>query len=173
MNPSSIEKYILPVRHDLRREISKRGTVSHRKGQDGTVEKKRNSNGTSSLFGWGAVDDTLPLIKKDLDFVRKNMDLIMAQIKLPGSYLEREPVVLTTKKRPPTVDLTPTPGEKRIKTAEMIELWYADCAKHFESGAIGLIPDCWHESLPPLEQVLSTSMGNVLIHFCRFVKGKF
>ena len=67
-------KYIMPVRADICREITKRRVYSHRKdAKTGKVKKRKNPNGTSSPFGWGAVSDTFMLNVKCWDNVRRNL----------------------------------------------------------------------------------------------------
>lgn len=157
--------FILPVRTDLIREITKRGVISHRNG-----EKTRNPHGSTSCFGWGTVDDTLPLIKKDLDFVRRNLNMIMTQVPRK-SFLEKP--VLQQKKRyaTPITLKSVEPEKKKMRIPPFIEKWHEQCKHFLDSGAVGLVPDCYSESLPPLEEVMETSVGQVLLHYSRFLRG--
>ena len=63
-------KFIQSVRPEIIREISKRGMIEHKKDESGNVVKKVNQNG-SSCFGWGTVDDTIPINKRELENLRK------------------------------------------------------------------------------------------------------
>lgn len=158
--------FILPVRNDLIREICKRGVITHRKGK-----KSRNTNGSSSCFGWGTVDDTLPLIKKDLDFVRRNLDMIMTQVDRK-SPLEKPPPQQHKRFEKPASLKAAEPAKKKMRVAPLIEEWYTQCEHFLQSGAVGLVPDCYSENLPPLDQVMETSVGQVLAHYSRFLRGR-
>jgi len=169
-------KFIMPVRADICREISKRRVYSHRKDEKtGQIKKRKNPGGTSSPFGWGAVTDTFMLNTKILDSVRRNLNMYILQIS-KKTYLEQATTTTTTKKRPRV--LPPLPQDdtatKKIRIAPNIKDWYNQCKHFIESGSIGLVPDCWSdgESLPPLEDLMHTQIGQVLLNYNTFLRGR-
>ncbi len=167
-----MQTYILPVRSDIIREIGKRGIKEFKKDENGTVKKGKNENGSSSPFGWGTVDDTIPIHKKDLKDVRRNLNSIIAQI-MPT---HKEPFKLPTGKREREVEISLKEAEqpKKIKVPSLLAQWHEECAKSYESGALGFIPECFHNGgLPKMEEMVHTNIGQTLLNFCEFIKKKF
>ena len=76
----TLHEYILHPGPQIIREIAKRGQVTQRKDEEGNVVKKKNELGPGSMFGWGAVNDTIPVLKKDLEHLRKNLRAILKQV---------------------------------------------------------------------------------------------
>lgn len=160
-------KFIMPVRADICREISKRRVYSHRKDQEtGEVKKRKNPKGTSSPFGWGTVGDTFMLNVKSWDNVRRNLDLYVKQVDA-CSYLEKSP-------RPKKRQTVAAPTNK-TRVPPLIEEWYNRCNENLAQGSVGLVPDCWAtlETMPPLEELIVTQIGKTLLNFNRFIKQKF
>lgn len=164
-------KYILPVRADICREITKRRVYSHRKDEvTGKVKKRKNPKGTSSPFGWGTVTDTFMLNPKIWDNVRRNLELYVKQIDMP-SYLEKD--IIRSSKRPSEVEPPqPKPPKKSMRIASNIEGWYEQCQRHLKSGSIGLVPDCYanRDTMPPLEEIMLTQVGQVLQNYNAYLK---
>jgi len=169
-------KFIMPVRADICREISKRRVYSHRKDEDtGKVKKRKNPNGTSSPFGWGTVTDSFMLNVKIWDAVRRNVDLYVKQI-TTDSYLEQAVPATTSKKRiEQPLPSSPKPTKKARVAPPLMEAWYAQCEQHLQAGSVGLVPDyladCDH--MPPLEELMVTQVGQTLLHYSRFIKQNF
>ena len=160
-------EYIYPVRPDIIREIGKRGVFENKKNEEGRVVRKKNEHGSSS-FGWGPVDDTIPIHKRDLDVIRRNLDSVIGQIKTTH-YLEQPPVKTGKRERP--VEIEPqAPIVKKTKTPNIILDWHEFLMDKFESGQIGFIPECFQESIPPLDEFLQTNSGLILLNFCKFNK---
>jgi len=144
-------KFIYKVSDSIIREINKRGVVEQKKDSDGIVRKKKSVIGASSVFGLGSVEDTIPTVKKEIDDVRKNLDVYFCQIFIPSAHIVMEP------------------SAKRLKS---IEAWHTECSQNLKIGSIGLNPDCYQNNIPPLEEFLETNTGNVLSHFINFIKQK-
>jgi hypothetical protein len=173
-----MEKYILPVRADIIREIGKRGVKELKKDETGTVKKRINKNGSSS-FGWGTVDDTIPVNKKELKDAKRCLDATIAQIAKGMSPLEcaNEPGGPNGKRPPPIVvdELPDQPQElKKIRIPQMVEEWHTNCKEHYEMGMIGFVPECYQSGgMPPIEEIIHTTVGQVLVNFSTFVKRVF
>ncbi len=177
-------KYILPVRADIIREIGKRGIKTMKKDETGIVRKNPRGGTGSSAFGWGTVDDTIPIHKKELKDIKRNLNAIINQI--GGSFhpLEREPInPIPTGKRAPTIDVdalaaaaadtaaNAAVSTKRIRIPHIIEEWHTDCTEHYEKGMLGFVPECYHSNgIPPLQDLAHTTVGQVLLHFANFNK---
>ncbi len=160
--------YILPVRSDIIREIGKRGIKEFKKDENGDVKKDKNKNGSSSPFGWGTVDDTIPIHKKDLKDVRRNLASIIGQI---ASNFEKPPQKLPTGKRERPVEIVEQIEVKKIKVPLLLQMWHDECAKSYESGALGFIPECFHNGgMPNMDEMVQTNVGQTLLNFCEFIK---
>ena len=167
--PKEFQKYIQPVRNDMKREIGKRGVISHRKDKNGEIRKTKNKNGTSSPFGFGTVDSTLPLIRHDLIFTRSNLDLLIKQIRRNESILEKRPA--QPQKKRAKIDLTPAPvKEGDIRVPPLLQAWYADTKRFVETGSIGLAPECWSEGVPPIQEYLQSNAGQIMLNFVSFFR---
>ena len=167
-------KYILPVRPDIIREIGKRGIKMLRKDETGTVRRSDNKMG-SSAFGWGTVDDTIPVHKKELKDIKRNLNSIIGQIGASIHPLEREPIApISNGKRqqaPSVVIDVDERAEKRAKIPVIVEEWHSQCVDHFEKGMLGFLPECYHSNgMPPLEELPHTAVGQVLLSFSKFIK---
>jgi hypothetical protein len=160
-------KFIQPLRSDIIREIEKRGVSQNRKNaQTGLVVKNTNKNNVSSSFGWGAVDDAIPLNKKNLENVRRNFVSIMNEV---IQFKPLEKMVEEIKQ----VVSEPS-AAKRAKHKEAIVRWHTYCVDRHEGGSIGLVPECYQgEGVPPLDDFMNTNVGHVLKHFCDFIKREF
>jgi hypothetical protein len=159
--------YIKPVPKHIINEIGKRGLYEHRQDANGVVTPRKKSKG--SLFGWGCVDDTIPTASKDVKWVRRNLDIILAQ--------KVTRVIETAKgnKRPLEVAI-PTPEEsqkKQVKTPGIIEQWYAECEHNYANGAIGLVPEPYRDEFPQKEELLQTNVGKVLLSFVDFFRKRY
>ena len=172
-----MNKYILSVRPDIIREIGKRGIKSLRKDETGTVKRDYNKSG-SSAFGWGTVDDTIPVHKKELKDIKRNLNSIIGQIAVPHP-LERDLVApLPTGKRPPVIDVDELQMQvavaaepKRLRIPQIVEEWHLHCSDHYEKGMVGFLPECYQSNgMPPLEEMAHTTVGQVLINFSNFIK---
>lgn len=213
-----MEKFKRPVRGDIIAEINKRGVSSSMKDETGKVVKKRNIKGPNSMFGWGTVDATPPVLRKDLTYIKNNFLSIIREavpkkegeeVESPDSdaemdalfgidenedskekgeevnYLETEP----DKRQMSTFNAEiafdkaieqrvinsvskPTPSKKNVPP--LIDQWYQEWALNHDNGNIGLVPEGYTGiKRPPLEQVLSSQTGKVLLHFSRFIKNRF
>jgi hypothetical protein len=167
-------KFIMPVRADICREISKRRVYSHRKDEEtGKVKKRKNPHGTSSPFGWGTVTDSFMLNVKIWDAVRRNIDLYVKQVNVTD-YLEQAPPPSKKRASPAPLVAKSAPKKPRPDVPPMLTEWYAQCQQHLQSGSIGLVPDCWadRQEMPPLEELMCTQIGKTLLHYTRFIKSK-
>jgi len=174
-------KYILSVRPDIIREIGKRGIKTLRKDETGVVKRGHNEMGSSS-FGWGTVDDTIPVHKKELKDIKRNLNSIIGQIGGGVSLLhplEREPIApMPTGKRPPVIDVdalavasAAAVEPKRPRIPTIVEEWHSHCVEHYSKGMIGFVPECYQsQGMPPLEELPHTSVGQVLLNFASFNK---
>lgn len=194
------DKYKLPLRQEVIREITKRGVITQRKDETGTVVKKKNINGPSSMFGWGTVDDTIPVLKKDLDNVRRNFDKILAQA-LPLPVViddddDEEINALFEFDKPSNPDFHKTVRQERAikrkveetsqpttthntksstsKKAKLVQDWYDEWSHEHDIGSIGLVPQPYQGLIrkPHLEDILKSDAGSVLLHFCKYVRNK-
>lgn len=164
-------KYIYPVRPDIIREITKRGVFENKKDSDGNVIRKKNEHG-SSCFGWGTVDDTIPIHKRELENIRRTLDVVVGQIKT-SHYLEKEPTKkIPNGKREPELELIPEPQAvtKKSKVSHIIHDWFDFLNEKHESGQIGFVPDCFQDAIPQLEDFMQTNSGQILANFCKFNK---
>ncbi len=177
---SKNNKYILSVRPDIIREIGKRGIKTLRKDETGIVKRNYNKSG-SSAFGWGTVDDTIPVHKKELKDIKRNLNSIIGQIAGQLHPLEREPV--PNGKRPPVIDVDALQQQvavaaaaavsetKRARIPTLVEEWHSQCVEHYQKGMIGFVPECYQsQGMPPLEDLAHTTVGQVLLNFANFNK---
>jgi hypothetical protein len=169
-------KYILSVRPDIIREIGKRGIKILKKDESGIVRRIPNKISSSS-FGWGTVDDTIPVHKKELKDIKRNLNSIIGQIGSGAVLhpLEREPPVVSNGKRQPVIDVdelaAPAHEPKRIRIPTILEEWHLHCKENYDKGTIGFIPECYHSNgMPPLEEMAHTTVGQVLLNFASFIK---
>ena len=179
---SGMDKYILPVRADVIREIGKRGVKELKKDETGIVKKRINKNGSSS-FGWGTVDDTIPVNKKELKDAKRQLDATIAQITKGMSPLEcaNDPsglIYTPNGKRPPPINVDDLPDQpqepKKIRIPEMIEEWHTNCKEHYDRGMIGFVPECYQAGgMPPIDEIVHTTVGQVLLNFSTFIKRVF
>jgi len=142
-----METYIYKVPANIIREINKRGVTEQKKDENGNIKKKKSSTGASSHFGLGSVEDTMPTVKKEIDDVRKNLDVYFCQIHSEKAV--HEPL---------------------YKKQKSIEQWHNECENNLKVGSIGLNPDCYQNFLPPFEEFTQTNVGQVLNHFVNFIK---
>ena len=166
-------KYIQPVRPDIIREIEKRGVTENKKDPEtGKVVKRINVNKMSSMFGWGAVDDTIPVNKKNLESVRRNFVSIMNEVLICHSLekVAETPVASAVPKS--LVAAAEEPHQKRIKiTPPALQRWHTYCNDRYNGGSVGLVPECYQTNgVPSLEELMNTNIGTVLAHFCSFIK---
>lgn len=76
------ERFICRPANHVIKEMTKRCNVTQRKdAETGQVVKRVNEYQTGSMFGWGAVDVTIPTLKKDLEDLRKDLAAIIDQIR--------------------------------------------------------------------------------------------
>lgn len=168
-----MNKYIQAVRPDIIREIGKRGVFENKKDETGKVVKKKNEHG-SSCFGWGTVDDTIPVHKRELENIRRTLDSIIGQIKT-RHYLEQTPSkLLPTGKREAPIEIEEhsVPLKKQKIPTVMYE-WHDFLSEKFDNGQIGFIPECFQDSVPPLDDFVNTNTGQVVLNFCKFNKLRF
>jgi hypothetical protein len=156
--------YQQPVRADMIREISKRGIRVQRKDKDGNIVKKINDIGPSSWFGWGCVDDTIPGLKKDLDYIKKNFESILDQV---------TGVIIIDEEDDDEIEqlFVPPPSS----SGPLIDQWYQQWARAHDIGDLGMVPDCYNNNKekPTLEEIMQSQVGCVMKHFCKFVRNKF
>lgn len=166
-----LKNYQQPVRADMIREISKRGIRVQRKDKDGNIVKKTNDIGPSSWYGWGCVDDTIPGLKKDLDYIKKNFDAILDQ--LTGVIVidddEEEEIDELFVEPPPTIPAGAPVGA----CGPLLDQWYQQWARAHEIGDLGMVPDCYAKQKPTLEEIMQSQVGCVMKHFCKFMRNKF
>lgn len=226
MTEGLLEKFKGPVRGDIIAEINKRGLSSSMKDETGKVVKKRNVKGPNSMFGWGTVDATPPVLRKDLTYIKNNFLSIIREAvpkkneeergeeeedgpdsdaeidalfgieedenskgKEDVSYLEKAPdkrqksnynaevafdrvieqqVVTSGSKVASKSSLPPT------HVPPLIDQWYQTWAQDHDNGNIGLVPEGYTGvDRPPLQAILSSQTGKVLLHFSRFIKTRF
>lgn len=123
------------------------------------VEKRTKNNEKSSDFGWGPVVDTIPTVKKDLEETRKRIDAIIKELKFPPQQKLQE-------QEPPN-------KKNKSESSSLLVMWRDTCNENYEKGFIGLIPDCFHETgIPPLEDFMETSSGQIVLHVLQFLKQK-
>lgn len=181
-----MDNYKQPVRADMIREISKRGIRVQRKDKNGTINKKTNDIGPSSWFGWGCVDDTIPGLKKDLDFIKKNFESILDQVVAGGRdeidslfddvELEVEEVrVPEPPKKKQTIEPPPVPPPALAPGVgqSLLDQWYHQWSRAFDIGDLGLVPDCYSKKKPTLEEIMESNVGCVMKHFHKFMRNKF
>lgn len=179
-----MEKFILPVRSDICREIRKRGTISHRQDETGQVKKRTNPNGTTSPLGWGAVKDTFFLNPVRISAFFRNVDLLVKQIEIrkvmpPKQYSDSQKTFLgipQKTKRPlqdEESDLNPRATKSSRIAPLLLQEWYQECLHHKESGSIGLLPEFWRDEkahIPPLEEMMETPLGKGLQNFAQYLR---
>lgn len=159
----------MPVNAHTIREISKRGIYEHKKDSNGIVQKNAIPKQSSSMFGYGCVDDTIPTIKKDLIFTRRNLEMIITMKKVVYEQLPTN----TGKKRPLEISTEPAgsrPNSQKPRLAPLVERWFQQMTEWFESGQIGLLPECYRESMPTLEDFQQSNTGIVVKHFGSYLK---
>jgi hypothetical protein len=151
--------------------IEKRGAfITHRNNG-----KVANPTGPSSIIGWGPVPSTVITVQKDLDTSLAKQQMLISQLCV-GNYLEKEPTQKRMKSttKPiaelPSVVVSELP---EIKATPLIEEWYEYCQQNLDKGMIGLVPDCFQQTLPPLSELMCTNIGKCLLNFSRFTKNKF
>ena len=172
-----LNRYILHVRPDVIREIGKRGVKELKKDEFGVVKKRMNK--IPSSFGWGTVDDTVPVNKKELKDIKRTLDSIIGQIGRGNALSPLEvPSKAASGKRPPPIDVDSlskeTLQQKKVCVPTILEEWHAYCAENYGIGALGVIPDCYHSNgMPPIEDMVHTNVGQVLMNFAKFVKAIF
>jgi hypothetical protein len=160
-------KYITyGVRPDIKREINNRGKKQIRKDTDGIVKKTKKTSASSSLFGWGAVNDTI-INSKDILPVFKNLNILIAQI----NYMEIEPATKKTKKKS-SISIIPSSSSSSVKISPLIQQWYEQCHQNLETGSIGLVPECYiNGGLPEdIEEWCETNVGQVVMNIMQFIK---
>lgn len=169
----SKSKYILPVRQDLIREIEKRGIHVNRKDENGIVKKKKSIGDKSSPFGWGPVDDTIPVVKKDLDNIRRNIGMIISQV-VTKSYLEEEPLFKApTGKRVRDVIIEEQEVHKKLKISQSVQKWYNFMSDSLKNGSIGLLPECYQNGLPTsIDEFMCTNIGHTIDNYSKFLKNE-
>lgn len=164
-------RFFHPVRADIIRELGKRGIYENKKDETGKVVKTKNQI-SSSCFGWGPVDDTIPTHKRDLENIRRNLDAVIGQIKTLH-YLEKEPskLIPTGKRdRPIEVELTNANSTKKTKIPNVLQDWHHFISDKFESGSIGFVPECFQNEVTPIDDFVETISGQVVLNFCKFIK---
>lgn len=165
MVSAEIQKFILPVRADIQREIKKRSKVTSKNGV-----KQRSSD-----FGWGVVDDTIPTVKKDLEEVRKRFSAIIQQVRFAENYLEQEPPKkrVTYQKTPVTIVVPPhPPGGNTTKQMipSLLDGWRMDCQQNITNGSIGLVPECYQDGVPPMDDFVESNTGQVVLNVLQYIK---
>lgn len=163
--------YVLPVLPHIIQEIQKRGALQKRKDTNGVVQKQNNRNNCSSLFGWGVVDDTIPIDCKNLENVRRNMSSIMHQIQPDyETPVDRFPTGKRAREEPVVVVAEPPAPAPPVKLPRLMDMWYEHCVHENNIGAIGMIPQCYQTSgIPEKEEIVHTNIGQVLMHFCKYI----
>jgi hypothetical protein len=147
-------KYLVPVSDAIIAEINKRGLVEHRKNEHGVVTRRINEEASLGSFGWGTVPKTVPVHLKDLQMIQRNLDILIESA-IPNKRMR-----------------LPSP-EKQSKVPRLIQNWYGECERNLEGGSLGLVPECYHQQLPPIEELVETNIGQVLMHFSKFLKARF
>lgn len=163
-------KYIQPVKSYIIRELEKRGVTENKKDPvTGVVTKQINANKMSSAYGWGAVDDTIPVSRKNLESFRRNFVSIMNEV-IISHALEMVPEKPVATK---AIHSLPVPSElKKIKIAPpTLQRWHTYCVDRYNGGSIGMVPECYQSNgVPSLEELMETNIGIVMAHFCSFIK---
>ena len=140
-------EYVCTVTPDVYREIRKRGNTT-KKLPNGTKTKKIKS----SAVGWGPVSDTIPVVRKDVQEVARNLELYLKQL---VNVVTKQPIT-----------------DSQGKTPFIISSWLDECNKFYDMGSIGLVPDCFQATgVPP--NFRETPAGQAVFHFARFVSRKF
>lgn len=195
------ERFICRPANHVIKEITKRGVVTQRKDKETQqVVKSINEYGNGSMFGWGAVDKTLPTPKKDLEDLRNNLAAVINQIRphqtnpIPeeddiDELFEASPK--PTKRRKSNYNRNvqferrvlqqvesgsnhATLSERSLPTSPLLQWWYNAWSKEHQIGNIGKVPEGFDSTeCPSFEQVQQSTAGKVLGHFCTFVKGLF
>lgn len=164
-------KYIQPVKSYIIRELEKRGVTENKKDPTtGVVTKQINANKMSSAYGWGAVDDTIPVSRKNLELFRRNFVSVMNEV-IISHALEKVPEKPVATKA--IRSLSPNPPDlKRIKIAPpALQRWHTYCTDRYNGGSVGMIPECYQSNgVPSLEELMATNVGAVMAHFCSFIK---
>lgn len=169
MNPEFAKYIAVGIRSDIKREINSRGKKQIRKNENGNVEKKMIISASSSLFGWGVVNDTI-LNSKEILPAFKNLSLRIAEI----NYMEIEvppPAPKKTKVALPISSAKPA----TTKIPPLIQQWYENCHQNLENGSIGLVPECYmNGGLPDNpDEWAETNVGQVVLNFLQFIKKQF
>lgn len=198
------ERFICRPANHVIKEMTKRCNVTQRKDKEtGEVVKRVNEYQTGSMFGWGAVDVTIPTLKKDLEDLRKDLPAIIDQIRphhrsvtIAEEWDEIDELFESPKKTAPKrarksnynqdvqferrvqqrVETAPTPqsAAPRSRTAPLLQWWYDAWSKEHRIGNIGQVPEGFTGTdCPSLEEVQQSTAGKVLGHFCGFLKSLF
>ena len=170
MNPSFSKYIAVGIRPDIKREINNRGKKQIRKDQNGIVKKTKNTSASSSLFGWGVVNDTI-LNSKDILPAFRNLSVRIAEI----NYMEIEAPPKKHKAVTIPPPLPPSSPHPSFKVSPLIQQWYQNCHQNLENGSIGLVPECYaNGGLPEnLEEWVETNVGQVVLNFVQFIKKQF
>ena len=166
-----------PNRHVFS-EMDKRGNnKQHKDPKTGKVKKDKNKPklvpGTFHHIGYGAVENTIVTTKAELDKMRQNRRLLFSEICVSSSS---EPI---KKKRnmmiPQKEYVLPTPKEKKEeeRIPPLLQQWYEECEHNDKIGAIGQLPTCYQNSLPSIDLIMQTPVGETLVHFCKFNRNKW
>jgi hypothetical protein len=165
------KNYQISVRPDILREIAKRGTVEQKKDAQGRVIKKRSVNGPTSMIGWGTVDDTLPAVKKDIVFVRQNLNKILEQLVAPPPVDEIDELFNLDAPQPHT----PADYLKEKRQEKQLEKHILQTAQEpiVQTSHIPQIIVNWYKGSLPVRVFLSTPEGRTLLDFCSYLKLNF
>ncbi len=165
-------KYVQPVKSYIIRELEKRGVTENKQDPTtGVVTKQTNANKMSSAYGWGAVDDTIPVSRKNLESFRRNFVSIMNEV-IISHALEKVPEKPAATKAIRSLPSSNPPDSKRIKVAPpALQRWHTYCVDRYNGGSVGMVPECYQSNgLPSLEELMETNIGTVMAHFCSFIK---
>jgi len=170
MNPIFTKYITVGIRPDIKREINNRGKKQIRKDENGVVKKTKKISASSSLFGWGVVNDTI-LNSKDILPAFRNLSVRIAEI----NYMEIE---APPKKHKVNVVIPISQSHSHsssIKISPLIQQWYVQCQQNIENGSIGLVPECYmNGGLPAeMEEWAETNVGQVVLNFVQFIKKQF
>lgn len=112
-----------------------------------------------SFIGFGV--ESNKLLTTNPDLVRTQFWNCINQIQI-----DTEPVQKKTK-------TTPAPVSKTIENP-LLDQWYLDVTKNYDSGILGLVPECYQNTgVPSKEDLMSSAVGEVLQSFSRFIKKLF
>ena len=173
--------YRTPVRPDVFREISQRGTG-----------KKKSNAVSTSFVGFGVPDDTFILKKKIYNFILEGYDSIISQIAFDEEEelfqyddlemeVEEESIHVNNHKRKMmenSIDRDmkrPKQVTEEIQYPALLTQWYTYWSQKLDKGFLNDVPREYTSAanVPTMKQFMESKTGDAIIKFSRFISKQF